>query len=103
MLLSLKGWGLARSPHGDAGVLALQRGPAAYGWIEGQRWTLPRITRPVFELFRVRYTPRGVSYLLHRIGYSPQVPQHVAVERDEAQVETWARVTWPDIKGLRTV
>lgn len=81
---------------------ALERGPAAYGWVEDQRWTLPRITRLIFELFRVRYTPRVVSYLLHRIGYSPQIPQHVAAERDHAQVATWVKETWPDIKGLRT-
>ena len=81
---------------------ALEQGPAAYGWVEDQRWTLPRITWLIFELFRVRYTPRGVSYLLHRIGYSPQIPQHVAAERDHAQVVTWVKETWPDIKGLRT-
>jgi len=80
---------------------ALEQGPAAHGWVEDQRWTLPRITRLIFEMFRVRYTPRGVSYLLHRIGYSPQIPQHVAAERDKAQVETWVKETWPDIKGLR--
>lgn len=49
----------------------------------------------------MRYTPRGVSYLLHRVGWSPQVPQHVAAERDEVQVQTWVKETWPDIKGLR--
>ena len=79
---------------------ALDDGPAAHGWVEDQRWTLARITRLVFELFRVRYTPRGVSYLLHRIGWSPQVPQHVAVERDEEKVATWVRETWPHIKEL---
>jgi transposase len=78
---------------------ALDEGPAAHGWVEDQRWTLARVTRLVFELFRVRYTPRGVSYLLHRIGWSPQVPQHVAAERDEEKVTTWVRETWPNIKG----
>jgi putative transposase len=54
----------------------------------------------IWELFRVRYTPRGVSYLLHRIGFTPQVPQHVAAERDEMKVATWVKETWPHIKGL---
>jgi putative transposase len=54
----------------------------------------------VFEMFRVRYTPRGISYLLHRIGWTPQVPQHVAAERDEEKVATWVRETWPYIKVL---
>ena len=36
--------------------------------------------------FHVRYTRRGTSYLLHRIGYTPQVPVHRAAERDEAAI-----------------
>jgi transposase len=78
----------------------LDEGPAAYGWVEDQRWTLPRMAQVIWELFRERYTPRGVSYLVHRLGYSPQVPQHVAAERDEAQVATWVKETWPHIKVL---
>src|SRR6266511_1966103 len=62
----------------------LDRGPAAHGWVEDQRWTLPRITTLIGRLFHVRYTERGVSYLLHRIGWTPQVPVHRAAERDEA-------------------
>jgi transposase len=73
---------------------------AAHGWTEDQRWwTLPRVARLVSEMFRVSYTPRGISYLLHRIGWTPQVPQHVAVERDEEKVATWVKETWPHIKG----
>jgi putative transposase len=78
----------------------LDAGPAAHGWVEDQRWTLARVTRLIFELFRVRYTPRGVSYLLHRIGWTPQVPQHAAAERDEQKVTTWVRESWPHIKEL---
>lgn len=79
---------------------ALDEGPAARGWVEDQRWTLARVAQLIFELFRVRYTPRGVSYLLHRIGFSPQVPQHVAAERNQAQVATWRKETWPHVKAL---
>ncbi|MEY9860560.1 transposase [Catenulispora sp. GAS73] len=79
---------------------ALEEGPAVHGWVEDQRWTLARVTRLIFELFRVRYTPRGVSYLLHRIGWSPQMPQHVAAERDEDKVATWVKETWPQVKAL---
>ena len=68
--------------------------------MEDQRWTLARVTRLVFELFRVRYTPRGVSYLLRRIGWTPQVPQYAAAERDKEEVATWVRETWTNIKGL---
>src|SRR5437879_10580864 len=61
----------------DGGQLAqlewqLDRGPAAHGWVEDQRWTLPRVAELIAGLFRVSYTDRGVGYLLHRIGWSPQ-------------------------------
>lgn len=32
----------------------LDQSPAAYGWVEDQRWKLLRITRPIFELFPAR-------------------------------------------------
>ncbi|WP_203905660.1 helix-turn-helix domain-containing protein [Virgisporangium aliadipatigenens] len=46
------------------------------------------------RLFHVSYTLRGVSYLLHRLGWSPQVPTHRAVERDDAAVARWRKETW---------
>jgi putative transposase len=87
----------------DAGRLArlqdeLDAGPAAHGWVEDQRWTLPRITVLIGRLFHVRYTERGVSYLLHRIGWSPQVPVHRAAERDEAAIVAWRTETWSRVR-----
>ena len=48
----------------------------------------------IARLFHVRYTLRGVSYLLHRTGFSPQVPAHRAAERDEAKIAAWRATTW---------
>ena len=73
---------------------ALEQGPAAHGYLEDQRWTLARVADLIARMFRIRYTLRGVSYLLHRMGFSPQVPAHRAVERDEAAIATWRRETW---------
>ncbi len=78
---------------------ALDLGPAAYGW-EGQRWTLARVAVLTGRLFHVRYTLRGASYLLHRIGFSPQVPAHRAAERDEAAIAAWRSRTWAKVRGL---
>lgn len=66
----------------DAGQLArlefeLDRGPAAHGYTDDQRWTLARVADLIARLFRARYTLRGVSYLLHRLGYTAQVPVHL--------------------------
>jgi putative transposase len=77
----------------------LDRGPAAHGWDEDQRWTLARVAALIGRLFHVRYTLRGVSYLLHRMGYSPQVPVHRAAERDEAAIAAWRAQTWAKVRG----
>ena len=78
---------------------ALDGGPAAWGWDEDQRWTLARVTALIGRLFHVRYTLRGTSYLLHRIGYTPQVPVHRAAERDEAKIAAWRAGTWAKVRG----
>jgi transposase len=77
---------------------ALDEGPAAHGYIEDQRWTLARVAELIVRLFRQRYTLRGVSLLLHRMGFSPQIPKHRPVERDEAAIATWRREVWPQAK-----
>jgi transposase len=78
---------------------ALEGGPAAWGWDQDQRWTLARVTTLIGRLFHVRYTLRGVWYLLHRIGYAPQVPVHRAAERDEDAIAAWRAVTWAKVRG----
>ena len=78
---------------------ALDAGPAASGWDEDQRWTLARAAALIARLFHVRYTLRGVSYLLHRTGFSPQVPAHRAAERDEAAIAAWRAITWAKVRG----
>ena len=78
---------------------ALDGGPAAWGRGEDQRWTLARVTTLIGRLFHVRYTLRGTSYLLHRVGFTPQVPVHRAMERDEAAVTAWRAVTWAKVRG----
>jgi transposase len=78
---------------------ALDAGPAVWGWDEDQCWTLARIADLVWRQFRVEYTLAGVDLLLHRIGWSVQVPARRAAERDEAAVAAWKQETWPVIKG----
>jgi putative transposase len=80
----------------------LDRGPAAQGWAgwaADQRWTLARVAALIHRLFGVGYTLRGVSYLLHRIGWTPQVPARRAVERDEDAIAAWRTETWAKVRG----
>ncbi len=79
----------------------LDAGPATSGWDEDQCWTLARIAEVIRVRFRVDYTLAGVDLLLHRIGWSVQVPARRAAERDEQRIAAWRAQTWPVIKKQR--
>ena len=78
----------------------LEAGPAACGYAD-QCWTLARIAGQVWQRFGAEYTLAGMDVLLHRIGWSVQVPARRAAERDEEQIARWRQETWPVIKGRR--
>ncbi|HEX4257874.1 MAG TPA: winged helix-turn-helix domain-containing protein, partial [Streptosporangiaceae bacterium] len=78
----------------------LEAGPAVFGY-EDQCWTLARIGELVWRQFRVCYTLAGLDLLLHRIGWSVQVPARQATERDEAAIAAWKQEQWPVLKGRR--
>ena len=80
--------------------MLLEAGPAVWGWTD-QCWTLPRIAAVVHERFGVDYTLPGLDLLLHRLGWSVQVPARQAVERDEERITAWREETWPQIKRPR--
>ncbi|MFE4819290.1 winged helix-turn-helix domain-containing protein [Streptomyces sp. NPDC056704] len=75
-------------------------GPAASGWSD-QCWTLARIAEIVRRRFGAEYTVAGLDPLLHRIGWSVQVPSRKAAERNEAKIAAWKDEQWPVIKGGR--
>src|SRR3982751_2052836 len=78
----------------------LDAGPAAEGWAD-QCWTLPRIAEVVRTRFAVDYTLPGLDLLLHRLGWSVQVPARRAAERNEQQITAWREETWPEVKRPR--
>jgi transposase len=74
----------------------LDAGPAVWGWAD-QCWTLPRIAEVVHARFGLDYTLPGMDLLLHRLGWSVQVPARQATERNEEQIAAWRKETWPEI------
>jgi putative transposase len=78
----------------------LDAGPAAAGYAD-QCWTLARIADQVWRRFGVEYTLAGMDVLLHRIGWTVQVPARRAAERDEEKIARWREETWPVVKGRR--
>ena len=100
--LASKGAGGARCKLAPAQreelAVVLEAGPAAQGW-EDQCWTLARIAELVWRRFGVEYTLAGLDLLLHRLGWSVQVPARRAAERDEARIAAWREEIWPVVKG----
>src|SRR3954465_7415508 len=100
--LASKGAGGARCRLSPAQLDELQvlldAGPAAWGWTD-QCWTLPRIAEVVHTRFGVDYPLPGLDLLLHRLGWSVQVPARRAAERNEERISAWREETWPQIKG----
>src|SRR3954468_5666653 len=75
---------------------AARRRPGGLG-VADQCWTLPRIAALVHQRFGADYTLPGLDLLLHRLGWSVQVPARRATERNEEQVTAWREETWPQI------
>ncbi|MEV0415984.1 winged helix-turn-helix domain-containing protein [Streptomyces sp. NPDC050448] len=77
----------------------LEEGPAAHGWVEDQVWTASRVATLIGRKFHVSYSVSGATRLMHRLGFSPQVPARRVAERDEQAVKVWREATWAEVKG----
>ena len=76
---------------------ALLAGPEAAGF-DTDLWTCPRVRGMIWKRFRVRYHVDHIGRLLRTLGWSPQRPQRLAVERDEEKIQGWVKDAWPRIK-----
>ncbi|MFF7936714.1 winged helix-turn-helix domain-containing protein [Streptomyces sp. NPDC007940] len=73
-------------------------GPGAHGWVEDQVWTAARVATLIGRKFHVSCSVSGATRLMHRIGFSPQVPARRVAERDEQAVTAWKEATWAEVK-----
>ena len=72
----------------------LDADPAACGYADQCR-PRGRSADQVWRRLEVEYTLAGLDLLLHRLGWSVQVPARRAAERDEDQIARWREETWP--------
>src|SRR6266699_1326062 len=66
----------------------LWHGPEAYGF-RGEVWTCPRVVEVLAREFGVTYHRDHVSRILKELGWTPQIPITLAVQRDEAAIAHW--------------
>jgi transposase len=75
----------------------LAKGPVAHGWPD-QTWTLARIKTLIGRRFHKSMTLSAIAQMLHRHGFSHQVPARRAVERNEEAVTGWVKETWSQVE-----
>jgi transposase len=75
----------------------LLEGALAYGF-PNDLWTLKRIRTVIRKEFGVVYHPHHVWRLLRRAGWSCQVPERQAIQRNPEAIAHWKRYQWPHIK-----
>jgi transposase len=61
-------------------------------------WTLKRIRQVIKREFDVSYHISHVWRLMQEIGWSCQIPERRAIQRDEEAIKDWLLHTWPDLK-----
>jgi transposase len=82
-------------------VQLLLQGARANGF-PNELWTLKRIAAVMQVHFGVRYHPSHVWKILRGLGWSCQVPERRAIQRDEEAIAHWQRYQWPAIQKSPT-
>jgi transposase len=85
------------STEQQAQILAWLREGAEAQSFRGEIWTRRRVAALIERQLGIRYQP-GVSKLLASWGWSPQLPERRARQRDEAAIARWRTGCWPAIK-----
>ncbi|MCW5237698.1 winged helix-turn-helix domain-containing protein [Verminephrobacter eiseniae] len=61
-------------------------------------WTLKRVDAVIARLHGVRFGQTQVWHILGAMGFSPQKPDKLAMERNEDAVRSWKHSPWPALK-----
>ena len=75
----------------------LAQGAEAHGFA-GDVWTTRRIAEFIATRFGVQYHHDYIGPLLRQLGWSVQRPVVRVSQRNEAAIEQWVTVTWPELK-----
>jgi transposase len=75
----------------------LTEAPTEYGFAT-DLWSAPRLAQLLEQEFGVHFHPHYLSRWLRQRGYTPQKPQRVPREQDDAAIARWLAEDWPRIK-----
>jgi len=64
-------------------------------------WTVKRVRAVVAREFGAEYSQTGCWELLRSLGFSPQMPEKRATQRNEEAILAWKRKTWPALNKQR--
>ena len=78
----------------------LLEGAMTYGF-PNDLWTLKRIARVIRKEFGVQYHHCHIWKVLRHLGWSCQVPERRAIQRDDEAIAHWRRYKWPAIKKTK--
>lgn len=81
-------------------VQILLKGPLQAGYMT-DLWTLKRIGEVTKKRFGVGYSLSNLWHLMMSLGWSCQMPEKRARERNERAIRLWKRREWPEIKKNR--
>lgn len=79
----------------------LKAGPEILGYGTGL-WTTWRVADLIQRQTGQKFHPGHVWRMLRSLGWSCQRPVGRATQRDEAAIQRWKRVRWPEIKKKRS-
>src|ERR1700681_2902772 len=72
-------------------------GAEAYGF-RGDVWTCARIAQAIQRELGVSYHKDHGSRLMKGVGWTPQIPDTPAIQRDEVAIEHWRIEVWPELR-----
>ena len=95
-----------RKPRLQAAQLAqlgqgLKEGPEVLGYGTGL-WTTWRVADLIERQTGQKFHPGHVWRILRSLGWSCQRPTGRATQRNEAAIQRWKQVRWPEIKKKRS-
>lgn len=80
-------------------IAILLKGALARGY-PTDLWTLKRVAEVIRQEFGIEYNVTHVWRVLRDMGFSSQVPQLVAKEKNDVFVREWLKREWPRIRAL---